>query len=236
MQIKEPGVRSSYSDGRPELYVGMPCDIEVLLGDGGVVWPSPIDADAEPGRPAGVSLQSAVKEAGGQLEQVLEMEGESIVSSDTVLDQCTTKVQLAHRAYERILSNSEQSTQERAKALIGHAALSVALHLYGTAFRDLQAIDDLLGQGVVLDQQQRNDYLELRRDASERLGIDPLTAQSTARADTADYPSGSAPPRRLMGHLCDPRYRTWRDCAFSRLQPRLRPTGGGSAMGFLVQA
>jgi hypothetical protein len=85
MQIKEPGVRSSYSDGRPELYVGMPCDIEVLLGDGGVVWPSPIDADAEPGRPAGVLLQSAVKEAGGQLEQVLEMEKESIVSSVTVL-------------------------------------------------------------------------------------------------------------------------------------------------------
>lgn len=43
MTLKEPGVRFSYSSGLPEIYVGMPCDIQLELGHGGVNWSSAND-------------------------------------------------------------------------------------------------------------------------------------------------------------------------------------------------
>ena len=40
MTVKEPGVRYSYRDRLPEIYVGMPCDIQLELGYGGMQWSS----------------------------------------------------------------------------------------------------------------------------------------------------------------------------------------------------
>ena len=101
----------------------------------------------------------------------------------------TANKKAAHCIFERVLSFSGLTPQERVSTLLNHAYTALITAQPGAAYRDLRIIDDLLGTGITLDQPERAAYLERQKEACAALDIDSLTERSLAAPDNRDYPS-----------------------------------------------